>query len=93
MAIVLRARLTEVLDGSISGLRAHCALKAANLEMTLFSRHPPWVARDLTHGEASALQPERDQIQKVHKLTENNALCGSVLIAQIAQLLNQCFYL
>ena len=32
MAIVLRARLTEVLNGGISGLGAHCTLKATNLK-------------------------------------------------------------
>jgi hypothetical protein len=33
MAIVLRARLTEVLNGGISGLGAHCTFKATDLKM------------------------------------------------------------
>lgn len=60
MAIVLRTRLTEVLNGGISGLGAHCTLKATNLKTKpqLISA----VEGQPTHGEASALQPERDQI-------------------------------
>ena len=38
------------------------------------------------HREARALQAERDQVQKVDKLTKDNALCGCVLTAQIGQL-------
>ena len=39
-----------------------------------------------SHREARALQAERDQVQKVNKLAEDNALCGCVLTAQISQL-------
>ena len=38
------------------------------------------------HREARTLQSKRDQVQKVDKLTEDKALCGCVLIAQISQL-------
>lgn len=39
-----------------------------------------------SHREARPLQAERGQVQKVDKLTEDNALRGCVLIAQISQL-------
>lgn len=39
-----------------------------------------------SHRKARTLQPERDQVQKVDKLTEDNALRGCVLITQIGQL-------
>ena len=39
-----------------------------------------------SHREARTLQAERDQVQKVDKLTEDNALRGCVLIAKISQL-------
>ena len=38
------------------------------------------------HRETSTLQPERNQVQKVDKLAEHNALRGRILITQIAQL-------
>jgi hypothetical protein len=44
--------------------------------------------RKPVHREASALQPERNQIQKVHELAKYKALRGRILIPQIAQLLN-----
>jgi hypothetical protein len=46
----LRARLTKVLDGSISGLRAHGTLK---VKMASFSQYPLWREQP-THREASA---------------------------------------
>ena len=39
-----------------------------------------------SHRKAGTLQSERDQVQKVDKLTEDNALRSCVLIAQISQL-------
>jgi hypothetical protein len=44
--------------------------------------------KEPVHREASALQPERNQVQKVHELTEYNALRGRILISEITQLLN-----
>ena len=39
-----------------------------------------------SHREARPLQAERDQVQKIDKLTKDNALRGCVLIAKISQL-------
>ena len=44
------------------------------------------------YRKASALQPECDQVQKIDKLAEYNALRGRVLIAQITQLFYERFY-
>jgi hypothetical protein len=44
--------------------------------------------KEPVHREASALQPERNEIQKVHELAEYNALRGRILIAEIAQFFN-----
>lgn len=49
--------------------------------------------KESSHREASTLQAERDQVQKVDKLAEDNALRGCVLIAQVTQLFYECFYL
>ena len=48
--------------------------------------------KEPVHRKASTLQPERDQVQKVDKLAEYDALRGRVLIAQIAQLFYERFY-
>ena len=45
-----------------------------------------------SHREARPLQAERDQVQKIDKLAEYNALRGRVLIAQITQLFYERFY-
>ena len=73
-----------MLNSGIPRLRAHRALEPANLR----GCHQPMfgLIGEPSHREARTLQTERDQVQKVDKLTENNALRGCVLIAQIGQL-------
>ena len=36
------------------------------------------------------MQPERDEVQEVDKLTENDALRGRILHPEVTELLNQC---
>ena len=44
-------------------------------------------------GKSSLLQPIRNQIQEIHKLAKNNALCRRVLSLEIGELLDESFYL
>jgi hypothetical protein len=81
-----------MLNSSISRLGAHRTLEPANLTVT-HQAHEPNRRKKPAHREASALQAERNQVQKVHELTEHNALRSRVLIAQIAQFLDERFYL
>ena len=45
--------------------------------------------RMLTNREACSLQPVRDQVEEVDKLTEDDALGRRILLAQVAELLDQ----
>ena len=78
-------------NSGIPRFRTHCSFKPANLKAAI-NRHPK-VMKELIHREPSTLQPKRDQVQKVDKLAEYNALRGRVLTAQITQLFYKGLYL
>ena len=69
-------------NSGIPRFGTHCSFEPANLKIAI-NRHPK-VMEGLIHREPSTLQPERNQVQKVDKLAEYNALRGRVLTTQIA---------
>jgi len=72
-----------MLDSGVPCLGAHSTFEPAYLNAAISSR--PNTMRESIHRKTSTLQPKRDQVQKVDKLAEYDALCGCVLITQIAQ--------
>jgi hypothetical protein len=89
--IIYFSGLTEMLNSGVPSLGAHSTFEPANLK-TAISRRPNTM-RESIHRKTSTLQPKRDQVQKVDKLAKHDALCGCVLITQIAQFFDQGFYL
>ena len=88
--------LTEVLDRRITSLRAHRALQTTDLQIprkhvgltTTMTR----TQNPHTHREPGSLEPIRNQIQKVDKLTKHDALRSRVLSPEISQFLDEFFY-
>ena len=85
--------LTEVLDRRITSLRAHRALQTTDLQIprkhvgltTTMTR----TQNPHTHREPGSLKPIRNQIQKVDKLAEHDALRRGILQPEIAQLFHE----
>ena len=86
---MLAAARTEMLNCSITGLWAHCALKPADLGYA-WRQSTGTGCLCAWYLESSALEPERDQIQEVYKLTEHDTLRRRVLLAESIQLFHEC---